>query len=231
MRTLFGFGSRAAEIHVCISQWPAKLKHFPATALAAGVAALAVATCVTAYAQTGGMPNSPGRQPVQTSPTVQGAQTSAVPRAQPKVAVQRSRAKITVQRAPAKPAIQRAQAKPTPPHTVSAQAKPTPPRTIGAHTADKAAKPVAAKAPMPVPAPVKAAMPVPAPELLTPPSQPNCAFDPARTDTDDRQKLDYERQCYRHAEMIMRARLERLQSEIGQLIKAEKSGEGLSASR
>jgi hypothetical protein len=222
MRTLFRLWSRSAEIHVSIPQRLRKRQHIPRAALAAGVTTFAVATCVAAYAQVSGMPNSPGRQPTQSSPAAQDAQT--------KVTVQRSKAKVTVQRTQAKPAVQRAQAKPTPPRAESA-AKPMPPRTIGAHTPDKAANPAAAKTPMPVPAPAKAAMAIPAAELLAAPSQPNCAFDSARTDADDRQKLDYERQCYRHAEMIMRARLERLQGEIGPLIKAAKGGEGLSASR
>jgi hypothetical protein len=74
-------------------------------------------------------------------------------------------------------------------------------------------------------------MPIPAAELLSPPSQPNCAFDSTRTDADDRQKLDYERQCYRHAEMIIRDRLERLQGDVEQMIKAANSTERVSANR
>jgi hypothetical protein len=84
---------------------------------------------------------------------------------------------------------------------------------------------------MSIPASAKIAMPIPAPELLAAPSEPDCAFDKTRTDADDRQKLDYERQCYRHAEMIIRARLKRLQGEVEQIIEAVKGGESLSATR
>ena len=47
--------------------------------------------------------------------------------------------------------------------------------------------------------------PVPLPEasLLSPQSEPSC--EASGTDTDERQKLDFERQCYRQAEMIVRA--------------------------
>jgi hypothetical protein len=57
--------------------------------------------------------------------------------------------------------------------------------------------------------------------LLTPPAKPDCAFheialgdtwpDPAETARD---KLEYERRCYREAEMQVRARLRRLQASI-----------------
>ena len=57
--------------------------------------------------------------------------------------------------------------------------------------------------------------------LLTAPAKPNCAFheialgdtwpDPAET---ARHKLEYERRCYRQAEVQARARLRRLQSSI-----------------
>jgi len=74
-------------------------------------------------------------------------------------------------------------------------------------------------------------MPLPTPDLLAPLPEPDCTFDTTRATADDRQKLDYERQCYRHAEIIIRARFERLQDEVGKMIKAVKSDEGLSASR
>jgi hypothetical protein len=52
-------------------------------------------------------------------------------------------------------------------------------------------------------------------ELLNPPAAPDCEFktsdDPK---ADERQKLDYERQCYRHAEMIVRSRLHLLQASV-----------------
>ena len=36
-------------------------------------------------------------------------------------------------------------------------------------------------------------------------------------------KLDYERQCYRHAEMIVRSRLQLLQGSVDETIKAVKT--------
>jgi hypothetical protein len=107
------------------------------------------------------------------------------------------------------------------------QTKSPSPRTVGAHTAT----PAIAKNPISVPVPAKIAMSIPAPELLAAPSEPDCAFDKTRADADDRQKLDYERQCYRHAEMIIRARLKRLQGDVEQIIEAVKSGESMSAIR
>ena len=51
--------------------------------------------------------------------------------------------------------------------------------------------------------------------LLAPQPEPDCAFkDPNAT---ERQQLDYERQCYRHAEMIVRNRLQMLQHAIKEL--------------
>ena len=38
-------------------------------------------------------------------------------------------------------------------------------------------------------------------------------------------KLDYERQCYRHAELIARNRLNKLQASVQQTVKAVKEGE------
>jgi hypothetical protein len=54
------------------------------------------------------------------------------------------------------------------------------------------------------------------PGLLDPMSEPNCQFETNDPKADERQKLDYERQCYRHAEKIVRSRLEQLQSAIEQ---------------
>jgi hypothetical protein len=48
--------------------------------------------------------------------------------------------------------------------------------------------------------------------LLVPQPEPNCTF--AGSAADERTKLDYERQCYRHAEMIARSRLLRLQNVV-----------------
>jgi hypothetical protein len=62
-------------------------------------------------------------------------------------------------------------------------------------------------------------IPLPAMQLLTPQPEPDCK--PSDTSIDERQKLDYERQCYRHAEMIVRSRLQLLQARsmrrLGQL--------------
>jgi hypothetical protein len=65
-----------------------------------------------------------------------------------------------------------------------------------------------------------ALVPLPDQALLTPPAEFNCEFKPAGAD-DARAaevKLDYELQCYRHAELIVRDRLERLQASIGDTI-------------
>ena len=67
--------------------------------------------------------------------------------------------------------------------------------------------------------------PIPLPEasLLSPQSEPSC--EASGTDTNERQKLDYERQCYRHAEMIVRSRLQLLQDSVGRTISAVKRNE------
>ena len=44
--------------------------------------------------------------------------------------------------------------------------------------------------------------------------------------TDELRKLDYERQCYRHAEMIARGRLDRLQDSVAKTIRAVKRSDG-----
>jgi hypothetical protein len=81
-------------------------------------------------------------------------------------------------------------------------------------------------------------IPLPNRALLTPPAEFNCEINaaspdeapgksspgppPAQADADTalRAKLDYERQCYRHAEMILRDRLLLLQAQTGETIKA-----------
>jgi hypothetical protein len=86
-------------------------------------------------------------------------------------------------------------------------------------------------------------IPLPDPRLLAPPAKFNCEFKtasadeargqsspgpaPAHADPDAalRAKLDYERQCYRHAEMILRDRLLGLQAWVGQTIKAVNRGD------
>jgi hypothetical protein len=61
------------------------------------------------------------------------------------------------------------------------------------------------------------------PALLRRQPEPECAFrgpvsDPI-TAEEERQKLDYEQQCYRQAETIVRARLEHLQDSVREMIK------------
>jgi hypothetical protein len=66
-------------------------------------------------------------------------------------------------------------------------------------------------------------IPLPAASLLSPQPEPVC--EPTDTNTDERQKLDYERQCYRHAEMIVRDRLQLLQRSVDTTLDAVKRGE------
>jgi hypothetical protein len=68
-------------------------------------------------------------------------------------------------------------------------------------------------------------IPLPARALLNPQPQLNCESETTESKTDDRQKLDYERQCYRHAEMIVRSRLQLLQGSVDRTIKAIKRNE------
>jgi hypothetical protein len=58
--------------------------------------------------------------------------------------------------------------------------------------------------------------------LLRPQAEPECEFPPADTNADDGQKLDYERQCYRHAEIIARDRLQLLQDAVDKTVEAVK---------
>ncbi len=86
------------------------------------------------------------------------------------------------------------------------------------------------------------AVPFPDPELLAPPVEFDCAFKTASpgeargapepsaagaqassgADSPLRTKLDYERQCYRHADVIAHDRLWRLQAAVGETIKSLK---------
>jgi hypothetical protein len=71
----------------------------------------------------------------------------------------------------------------------------------------------------------RASIPLPAQALLASPPEFACEKTTptgAQTDPDAalRAKLDYERQCYRHAEMILRDRLLGLQASVGETIKA-----------
>jgi len=90
--------------------------------------------------------------------------------------------------------------------------------TLNAHGSRKSAKPVRQ-----IETISKAATPLPHPALLRRQPEPDCAFrgpvsDPI-TAEETRQKLDYQQQCYRQAETIVRARLKQLQDS---LIKAER---------
>ena len=64
------------------------------------------------------------------------------------------------------------------------------------------------------PPPSGAPVPPTEPALLTPQPEPQCGSATAGTGSNDPQRLDYERQCYRHAEMIVRARLDLLQEAV-----------------
>lgn len=79
----------------------------------------------------------------------------------------------------------------------------------------------------------RTSIPLPSRALLTPPPDFNCEFkgdeaagatqpSPTRAQADAalRMKLDYERQCYRHNEMILRTGLRQLQVSVGETIKA-----------
>jgi len=71
-----------------------------------------------------------------------------------------------------------------------------------------------------------ASIPLPSRALLTPQAQPNCEYRQALGGDDAaRAKLDYERQCYRHYEMIARHRLELLQVSVERTIRAVKHAE------
>jgi hypothetical protein len=68
------------------------------------------------------------------------------------------------------------------------------------------------------------AIPLPDDALLVAPSAPSCAFT-TENGVDARAQLDYERQCYRHAEIIVRERLQALQAAIADTIRAVRRGE------
>lgn len=71
-----------------------------------------------------------------------------------------------------------------------------------------------------------ASIPLPSRTLLTPQAQPNCEYRHALGGDDAaRAKLDYERQCYRHYEMIARHRLVLLQVSVEKTIRAVKQAE------
>lgn len=63
-----------------------------------------------------------------------------------------------------------------------------------------------------------ASIPMPARALLVALEKPDCELkDP---NADERQKLDYERQCYRHAEIIAHERLQLLQASVRRTARA-----------
>jgi hypothetical protein len=67
-------------------------------------------------------------------------------------------------------------------------------------------------------------VPIPEPALLDPASAPDCSYrgstgNPATTQ-EMRAKLDYEAQCYRQAEAIVRGRLGQLQDAAEKMIRA-----------
>jgi len=68
----------------------------------------------------------------------------------------------------------------------------------------------------------RTAIPLPAAPLLSPQPEPGCEFETGESKIEERQKLDYERQCYRHAEMIVRSRLQLLQDSADKIISALK---------
>ena len=77
-------------------------------------------------------------------------------------------------------------------------------------------------------------IPIPDTALLEPQAAPRCdakarqqagASADAGGDAASQAKLDYERQCYRHAELIARNRLNKLQASVQQTVKAVKEGE------
>jgi hypothetical protein len=66
--------------------------------------------------------------------------------------------------------------------------------------------------------PSAVSIPLPARTLLVAPEEPDCELkDP---NADERQKLDYERQCYRHAGIIARERMRLLQASVRRTARA-----------
>jgi hypothetical protein len=71
----------------------------------------------------------------------------------------------------------------------------------------------------------RSTIPLPAAPLLSPQPEPTCDLETTGSNANERQKLDYEGQCYRHAEMIVRSRLQLLQDSVDKTIGAFKRGE------
>jgi hypothetical protein len=66
----------------------------------------------------------------------------------------------------------------------------------------------------------KVSVPMPDRSLLMSAAEPDCEFRTTDPNADEWQKLDYERQCYRHAELIARDRLKRLQDSVRRTARA-----------
>ena len=103
-----------------------------------------------------------------------------------------------------------------PRHTSITEATPAFPHVV------HRAPPTSHVSPTGVQRPAKTVIPLPDPGLLRPQAEPECEFPPGDTNADDRQKLDYERQCYRHAEIIARDRLQLLQDAVDKTVEAVK---------
>jgi hypothetical protein len=63
-------------------------------------------------------------------------------------------------------------------------------------------------------------IPLPDSDLLVPPPEPNCELEAPELKADDPRKRDYEKQCYRAAEVFARSRLLLLQSSVEKMITA-----------
>ena len=72
---------------------------------------------------------------------------------------------------------------------------------------------------------VREPIPLPEPALLVPPSEPPCEFTGSDPADAARVRLDYERQCYRHAEIIVRDRLRALQVALEETVSAVRRSE------
>ena len=72
-------------------------------------------------------------------------------------------------------------------------------------------------------------VPLPDPELLNRLTAPDCEFKSVAQAADEValriMKLDYEQQCYRQSEFILRARMERLQDAVSKIVPSVKKGD------
>ena len=100
--------------------------------------------------------------------------------------------------------------------TASATAKPVYLKSPSAGTARAGIARVSQQKPNP-------SIPLPGDALLERQPAPDCEFratPSGNVNEDTRMKLDYQQQCYRHAEGIVRTRLDTLQDSVGETIKA-----------